>query len=863
MTSPEPAAVSPEDAALLAEVVAHSGQRLQNPSVVSSGGRFLLARAWHVRSKRDVLLMIARPTFAGRKEQLSLISDLLAATPGSGLGDVIDRYWHADDVNRWGCLAITWHDRSLTLEQYLPQGPSSDDPESVLAIFRTVLMQVRAMHDAGFVHGDLSPANILVSPTGTHVSDLEYVTNRKFVTDGNPFATKGFAHPSRLGPLQSGRYTMRDAMAWDRYSLGKVALFLLSHSNPYNHPDLTLFNQRALRLVGGLLMGKAIAPTETALGLDPDFFAIEGYDDLNAPIAALDRLIGTSSPEFDIPELRAVQPSVVEMGLHKPVSFTNRVRRLVDSTEMQQLASCLQLGLISFIWPTATHTRIQHSLGTFGMACSAVVNLYADPQSPFFRVLIDARTARALIAAALLHDVGHYPLAHDLEEAFDGVFDHEARSVDFIENSSIAEILRDPEEADGWEVNPSDVASIIAGSPIGASGLSRSMCGLLHSVISGALDVDKLDYLIRDSHSLGVAAGGGIDVQRVLSSLTIALVPVPAPHGRRASTSEKWQLRLAVSAKGIRPAELVGRIRSHMFGVTYWHHSYRAIKSMIHWLVWKAVWKPDAEPSAVKRNAERLAADLFASLGTANGSQIPLPGFGPDATAIARVPAREASILTFVDDRAGHAAGDVVELLLDRSWFRSVLTVEHFQNVAVSDLDPDARPAELWNGFASLMEKPAEFQVQVRIALAEEIQREIRSWVEEQDEVPAQTLIFDFDKKRDRFLFESQVRQLFLLDLVKAAASDKPLYFVSTERPGSRLTDTSRPLPVRRSYDQNQLNEEFLVSNGAIRVLAHPEFDKFIADAMTYDELLDATVRASRQVLTKYGVKAKRPTRRQ
>lgn len=854
---------------LLEELSLVAGPRLAAIKLVRDGPRFVLGSARHVHTKRTVLLSMTRPSFKHGRAQLSAIADMLSACPDVGLGDVIDRFWPDEEPDRWGCLATTWHEDSRSLIDLLvkSEGESTVD---LLDGFRQVLVQVDEMHSKGFVHGDISLSNVVVVGYRFHLVDFEYVTTTKFYVDqGDAFFTGLSSQPGRLSALSRGMYDIEDAKAWDRYALGRLAMNILNHANPYLHRTLTLFNQRALRIIAGLLMGSSIEEQDHALGLPKRFFQENGYLDVAAAVGAISRVIDRGMVAGQVPELGQVPPAVVEVGLTQPVAFTNRVRAIVDTPAMQQISTCQQLGLVGFIWPTATHTRLQHALGTFGVACSAVNALFADPQSPFFVVLMDARLCRTFLAAALLHDVGHYPLAHDLEEAFPGPFDHEPRSVSFIESGPIAELLRilEAEGGVGWGVLPADVASIIEGSPRPGSAIGNFVCEMLHSLLSGALDVDKLDYLIRDSRALGVRAGGGIDLQRVISSLTVVLV-AEDHTARRMGPG----LRLAVRAKGIRPAELVGRVRSHMFGVAYWHHSYRAIKAMIHWLVWAAVLERAGDAS-ISRRGEAVAQLLLEALNPSPPSaedQITLPGLSDDLPRISglgdmpglykgldlenRIPAPESAVLEMLDKLGNHTASDMRDLLLGRSWFRAVLTVEHFDNLAVSltsgGPDEGRRVKRVWDAASRLKNLSGDAQVQSRRDICVAIQTSVRRWFLDNVEEPNITRIVDWPNERDSFIVASEERQLMLVDLVETRKSkDKPLYFVPTERPGSRMVNTASPIPVRRSFDQKQLQQEFVVSNGAIRVLVHPRYDKLVTDSIDQALLLDFLINALEQCL--------------
>lgn len=852
------------DNELLDRVLRASAGRLKNGRILASGERLLVASADHAPSQRPVLLTIARPGATDAIDQLSRIARMLGIANNIRLGTVVDRYYDPGNkgADAWGCLVTSWHENATTLAERLVQKGPPDGRLNVLDALTSIFKQVRAIHRAGFVHGDISPTNVVVSPDNTvHVVDFEYVTDQEFAMGGKPFFTPGYSPPTRLTALASGDYDMEDARSWDLYALGRLTFDMVSDANPYDQPELTLYNQRALRMIGGLLLGRSIRPAEIALGLDSDFFVTEAYRDLEPAIDALNRLRGRDSPAAQIPELSAVPASVVEARLLRPVPFTDRTRRLMDTAEMQSIASCLQLGLVNFIWPTATHTRLEHAIGTFGMACAAVTELYADPQSPIFRILATPRIVRTMITAALLHDVGHYPLAHDLEEAFDDIFDHETRSERFILSGEIARILKQTEEETGWDVNPFDVASVINGTPLEGSDLSHWTCEMLHSIISGALDVDKLDYLVRDSYTLGVAAGAGIDVQRVLSSLTVVLVP--RSEGSK-SAKRTDHLQLAVRAKGVRPAELVGRIRSHMFGVVYWHHSYRAIKAMIHWIVWMAVMDSGRTSDDVLAGAQGLAQELFASLdaslGAEDGTPTMLPGFGELGASPVRISPREGAVLAFIADRGGAAAKSMFKLLAAQSWYRIVLTADHYDNAAATSGDTEASLRTVWDTIEeNLYGLAPQGQAIYRVALAETVQRHIVEWLVPRSEGEVRTRVIDWGDQRDRFVLTADHTQLILVDLVETKKSkDKPLYFAVPEKMAARLDKTSTAIPVRRSFDQMQLQKEFVISNGAIRVLCHPDFATFLGDTIPSETLLSMLEESVAEVSKSFGKKRRR-----
>lgn len=838
---------------VLAAVVVSANGRLDSVELVRVGRRVILARAVHRPSQQEVLLTVSNPEFGAGRDQVARIARLMVSARSVAIGSVLDSFFYAYGDSRGTCIVSTWHAESQTLESALTNNRM---PVNIIEALLSTTRQISAVHDAGYAHGDISMSNVLVSSvSGVHLVDLEYVTAERFLDDEGVFLTQVYSHPGRLAALQSNSYDLATAQRWDRYALGQIFLQVLADADPYHYPELDLCTQRALRLIGCLLLDGVNDPSETALGLPEDFFVAEHYKTLQQAIDALERVLGTPSVEVRVPELSRVPVEIVQVGTSDPAPFTGRVRALVSTPAMRQLNSCLQLGLICLIWPTASHTRLEHALGTFAMMRDAIIALHADPQSPLFRVLVTPGHMRTLLAAALLHDVGHYPLAHDLEEAYPAPFRHENRSIEFVTSEPIADILRRSEtDTDGgWNIEPADVASVIAGELRPGSTLTSWMCGMLHSILSGSLDVDKLDYLIRDSNALGVAAGAGIDVRRVVSSLTIAVI-VRSGGGA--------DLRVAVRAKGIRPAELVGRVRSHMFGVAYWHRSYRAIKAMMHWMVWDAIDADTEHESEVKKHGKALAAELMRSSGSAAlskelGFVVP----APDAATEFEIPQREAAILATISAfgrmRNPNAVDRTPEILLrllsQHRWYKAVLTIDHYQNLQVTSAEDGKRAKRVWETLQKLID-PArkishETMIARRMQLSKLLQRRIFESLEDAHPL---TRILNPERTHDEMLRVGATTQLFFVDFIeKSKSRDKPLYFLATERPGSRLTNTADLIPVRESYDQKQLSSEFLVSNGAIRIFCHPDFARFVTASITPERLEDILLDVSSTLLSR------------
>src|SRR6185436_11398311 len=139
---------------------------------------------------------------------------------------------------------------------------------------------------------------------------------------------------------------------------------------------------------------------------------------LNERLSTLSFLFSISAmphPLIDIPELVRLEAGqgLIRIPEEQDVPFTPRVRALVDSAEFRRLAQISQPGLVSRIYPGAMHTRFEHALGVFHNALRYLWQLAKDRR---FRDLIDCHSAEVLMASALLHDLGHWPFCHPIED---------------------------------------------------------------------------------------------------------------------------------------------------------------------------------------------------------------------------------------------------------------------------------------------------------------------------------------------------------------------------------------------------------------------------------------------------------------
>ncbi|HET6880659.1 MAG TPA: HD domain-containing protein, partial [Pirellulales bacterium] len=232
--------------------------------------------------------------------------------------------------------------------------------------------------------------------------------------------------------------------------------------------------------------------------------------------------------------------------------LTPRVRRLIDTAAFRRLAHISQLGRVSLVYPAAIHTRFEHALGVYRLGLIYLKQLCHDER---FAAVVTPADAELFIVAALLHDLGHWPFCHPIEDiSLDDVPNHERFANSFLLTGEIADALRDD-----WRIEPASVVALLSEKPSDKKGR------ILASLLSGPIDVDKTDYLMRDSLHAGVPYGRNFDQGRLIGSLCL---------------NEAGDA-LAISEKGKTAAEMLVFARYVMFSEVYWHHGVRSATAML------------------------------------------------------------------------------------------------------------------------------------------------------------------------------------------------------------------------------------------------------------------------------------------
>ena len=268
--------------------------------------------------------------------------------------------------------------------------------------------------------------------------------------------------------------------------------------------------------------------------------------------------------------------------VHGFIQLNSWEREIVNHPDYQRLRRIRQLAWTDHIYPGAMHTRFEHSLGVMHVATrlfDAIRERSKDVLEKGLSYQSDAwgRHRQLVRLAALLHDVGHGPFSHAGEELMpiredgNGKHQHEDYSTAII-RTRLKEAIEDHQlNRANWAIQAESVAALLEGKTSAAETL------FWRDLVTGQLDADRMDYLLRDSLHTGVRSGT-FDLDRIVSTI----VAIPRQDQDRPP-------RLGIGEGGVHAAESLVLARYFMFTQVYFHktriaydqHLQEALKAML------------------------------------------------------------------------------------------------------------------------------------------------------------------------------------------------------------------------------------------------------------------------------------------
>ena len=495
--------------------------------------------------------------------------------------------------------------------------------ETVTAWIYEISQAIAYMHSQGYYHLDIKPANILIQGTGTHVNPIITDMGSCIKADGaerkRVHFTWAYAHPDLTdikkgdpGSIEGGALrasarvcNIKNLQVYDLYAFGKTIQQILAVIDMhFGEVCYACYPFRYLHIISALLLdgqnridgekkGENVYEqngirfvSSFPMNLSSKLLASKKIRTSAELVQRLRRINRDYSIVELAPEFDSRCSNIINNTIGEVVPFTKRVSKVFNHPIMKRLYNELQLGLMTEIYPGASHNRWSHSLGVFAIVVKYYESLLSDPGNPLLKIIINEDDISHAFLAAIMHDIGHTSVCHDLEAANGKLFDHLSymrRMVEDVPFGNKESLFSTIQNYWGKNINLDRIINIVIHKGKDPVDEIASDC------IDGPIDADKLDYIKRDSYYCGVSYGDGIDYGRIMNSLTIC--------------EKKSKLRLSYYAKGRTAISSLLLARYQLYGSVYWHHTYRCLHALLYYSTFLA-FKQD-ESFTIKVNQSR------------------------------------------------------------------------------------------------------------------------------------------------------------------------------------------------------------------------------------------------------------------
>lgn len=495
---------------------------------------------------------------------------------------------HSNVISVFSAGYLDVHEEKLPyyVMEYLPGARDFDEwlkahgrelnRETIIQLLLQAARGIEALHLEGIVHCDLKFGNMFVGASGQlKIADLGFSKLISGKTGKTGLFTTDKYFPScyhkHLAELKDKRQMHVELprehlnASFDLHYFGKIIHDLLI--SPLITPLLTQSDHKCLMLL------------IDRLNLDCSSASLPHYEKMGQVIRDLEKMQSLYINRAGVEELSTYTGTrTLRIPVTGNIPFTERVARIIHHPTFFRLNNVHQLGFSHYVFPGATHTRLEHSLGVYANVSKYINSLLTDDHQPYFRQLVDDEMIVTALLAGLLHDIGQHSYAHSLEDF--GLCDsHESVAKMFIDGRDIEKTFSRPEYKDSledvikscWpEVNKDLLFWLITGKR--ERGVTIELgWEIIRAILSGPIDADKTDYLLRDAYHAGVEYARSIDTTRLMNSLSASLV----------KDKDYTKGVLAFTWKGSQSAENIVLARSQMFWVLYWHHAVRSAHAML------------------------------------------------------------------------------------------------------------------------------------------------------------------------------------------------------------------------------------------------------------------------------------------
>ena len=414
--------------------------------------------------------------------------------------------------------------------------------------------------------------------------------------------------------------------------------------------------------------------------------------------------------------------------------------------------------------------------------------------------IMNEEDIKSAILATLLHDIGQYPLAHDLEES-DSSLRHEMDGHEILSHHADSLKLLC---LDRWGVELERVCAIL---------FSKNKLNLkdmiIRSIINGPIDADKIDYLIRDSENLGLAYASAIDTKRLVRCLTVSIV----------SGQGITEGYVGIHEKGKIAAEGVLFARYAMYAQVYWHHTFRAIKAMIHRLWWNALSVAGSKNEKVLRREFR---DFVRPL-LSNQPELPKVYEEDRIERLSsQIQGEDYSVLEWIAKKGNNDSAMLFELLKKRRIYKRVMVLSK------------GRGSKSWESVSAFFANyRSKWEDRLNLSLA------FQSYVAELIKIDETVSGKMPNDHRNRFvsLIQSEA-PIFLVDCpVSKIGSKKDLFILLEDDQKLPQVDLLSQEAAKVDNVWSALRKSYDGSISKVRVFCHPDWHTFVERHFKREEL--------------------------
>jgi hypothetical protein len=434
----------------------------------------------------------------------------------------------------------------VTWAQFRDAGSGITLSEAIYAV-TSLIDTLEYLHSQGRTHCDLHEANLLIGP--------------RVVADGILIIDLGSGH----------RMSARDPQTPDRGHLGlkpihDVPAFhhIVDRQDMNEHWQMTDFKAlgRLLALMREPFFGQANSDQRDALNsFAADLYEerITSWREVKARFEyVLDPDLLLTRSERYLQRQDGSRPQI-PLPATGPVRVGDGALAVINTPIFQRLRGIKQLSFCEWYFPGATHTRFEHSLGVFSTMQHALRSLCRQHE---VKARFDQTNIDGALLASLVHDIGHYPLAHVIEHYISARYpnDDELKKQVHHFNHSLyliqgdANLLHAMDTYWGEDVRNEATKNLTKKS------------AFLSELLDGPVDCDKLDYLRRDAHHCGVPYGSSLNAEEVLSAFTCS----------------RTSGELVIPEDQIAPIEGMILAQDQMLSTVYWAKTTRALFAMFH-----------------------------------------------------------------------------------------------------------------------------------------------------------------------------------------------------------------------------------------------------------------------------------------